>query len=365
MKYSRCLIFCCIVVLAHGAPAAKDRRVSRDLDKIDGLRARLLRLQNQIQALEGNEGTSKNTEGGRETGSRAQNDDVSAEDDVSKLREGAEDQMTSARQQHVQKLARTLGDNRESNLKTLASTLRELLVEQQADEADRAADQAPQRANTAGDYLGDSYNKHKNPALPLFITDYLGDSYNKHENLPPATHRDKEEEKEEEEETADDGDDKYDVAIDNSRLRNIYSMLMRMYNEQESNAVAMGTRNRPQQHRYTPDSPRPTSYHSVPVVHVDEGAFGDFVDDTADDSRPLSAAALRSSSPRAEHNVMRDAVLAAVETKLLNDVQDARTAGISVNDIIKDIQRKAADEQKREQLKEIERELSSLSRKRL
>ncbi|KAK7111568.1 uncharacterized protein [Littorina saxatilis] len=345
MKYSRCLIFCCIVVLAHGAPAAKDRRVSRDLDKIDGLRARLLRLQNQIQALEGNEGTSKNTEGGRETGSRAQNDDVSAEDDVSKLREGAEDQMTSARQQHVQKLARTLGDNRESNLKTLASTLRELLVEQQADEADRAADQAPQRANTAGDYLGDSYNKH--------------------ENLPPATHRDKEEEKEEEEETADDGDDKYDVAIDNSRLRNIYSMLMRMYNEQESNAVAMGTRNRPQQHRYTPDSPRPTSYHSVPVVHVDEGAFGDFVDDTADDSRPLSAAALRSSSPRAEHNVMRDAVLAAVETKLLNDVQDARTAGISVNDIIKDIQRKAADEQKREQLKEIERELSSLSRKRL
>ena len=78
----------------------------------------------QIESLAASEQNRKTARSDRETGSRddAVSDDISAENDVSKLQSGTEAQMTSERQQQVQQLAQKLGHGTKSDLQVTIAT---------------------------------------------------------------------------------------------------------------------------------------------------------------------------------------------------------------------------------------------------
>lgn len=300
MASKLCLTLSCFaftIVLVSGAPKITDRRSARDLDKIDGLRAKLYQLQKRIHQLEAEE------QGHRAAGAdREAEAEVSSElHDVSRMRDGMESQMTSRRQK--QELAETLND-----------LLRET--------SERGGDG---NTNSAGEYLGGKYNS------------YAGREHELGEQLSAEKHdhdhsvkRDQTEEAEEEEEE--------------ERLRSIYDIVQRLYSRQEQDGESGPT-------HFDLLSDRESTRHSDPGFETEEGTFGDFVD-TEEDSRP-------SVLPRSRYD-MRKSVLSAIENRLLDDLKDARNVGISVDDLIHDVQNKA-QEGRSEKLREIERDLNKLS----
>ncbi|KAK7471541.1 hypothetical protein BaRGS_00035821, partial [Batillaria attramentaria] len=108
--------------------------------------------------------------------------------------------------------------------------------------------------------------------------------------------------------------DLHDLAGALSQLMNEASNDSPQYNRENSAGVAASRRQEP--------------------VHIDEGSFGDFVDEDASQSNHLS------SLVDASADKIRKEVLNAVEAKLLKDLELSRHAGLSVDDIIHDLQKK-------------------------
>lgn len=313
-------VYClCILIVnsSRAAPNFSDRRVSRDLDKIDGLRARLLRLQKQIHDLEVSK--DKNADG-RDSGpvrgggvAERERNDFSAEADVSTLHKAAasEDRMMSPRQREVQTLAKGLGYDKD--LHELAGALSQLM---------RDGTEKPtfvDRANSAGEYLGDRYN--------------VEDEHEEEEADGPSN-----------DETP--GRDE----ADERRLRMIYNMLLRLYSNQSNQEIRVDTRGSASQSHAHPTEYVSTSERQDPV-HIDEGSFGDFVNE---DRRPSLA--------EASANEIRQQLINAVEARLLKDVELASHAGLSVDDIIRDLQGKGEEEKEKETLRTIEQQLQEFQR---